>query len=526
MQNASHLGTSLRSASPRNSVNALPPELLWRIFMINTERGDLDECHWFDELWYVDNPDDRLDTARSCSQVCQSWRTLLLQFSSVWGRLLHIQSFEHVADEWREAVISRIGDAPLWIIGTVSDSTRPFIFSILQNKWQNVQNLLVWNKKLHDDKILPTWSFLKKEAPTLEVFKLWTNPFNHESDPLRILTFYPLFNNHAPRLRIFSPRTFQLNLPTPWLSNLHHIRFSKEQSAPLILSTLKFMPLLRHLVISVISKNERGHISQTEDGDLDKPHLPLLETLWIDTQETHWTNDPNHLELSLLLESITLPPAQHTLRTLHIPDAGIATLNQDRVHRAITKWIHTYMASCPPRHLALCDSDHFLTLQDTWSVLEGMRVGLAFDSHFLSIKNIADSPHFSAVEKFHIVLRDSTSWCPPLRPLYQALRFINHLAASGKGIGALFHDILEFSLFPRLHTLEVFGADEHSINDDRSGEESIIPKIIHFLEHRVSTAYPVSVLDLSDLNVAGVSDIHKGRLGEISGLSVKFPEDG
>ncbi|KAF4612648.1 hypothetical protein D9613_011864 [Agrocybe pediades] len=503
MQNDSHLWISLRTASERNSVNALPPELLWRIFMINTERQeDLDK-------WFHVN---RLDTARSCSQVCRLWRTLLLQSSSVWGRLLDIQSFEHAADEWMEAVVSRIGDAPLWIIGYVSDSTRPFILSILSSKWQNVQVLVVNDKDLFTDKILPAWSFLEREAPTLEVFKLQSKPFFDESGPRCILPFSPLFNNHAPLLRIFSTHTFQLCPPSPWLSNLHHIRFSVEHSAPFILSALKSMPLLRHLFIS---GNERRHISQTEDGNLEKTHLPLLETLWINQSSTQ--------ELSLLLESITLPPMHRALRTLYIPIVGEAPLNQpqDRVHRASAKWIHTYMASRPPRYLTLNHCSHYFVLQDDWRGSEGMEVNLIYDSHsHLSIKNIADSPHFAAVEKLCLLMSDSPSW-RALRPLYEALRSINHLDASGQGIGALFHGMLEFSLFPCLHTLEVSDA-----KDDRSGEESVIPKIIRFLEYRASTAYPVSVLDLSFLNTGGVSDINKGRLGEISGLSVKFPEDG
>ncbi|KAF9554152.1 hypothetical protein CPC08DRAFT_197283 [Agrocybe pediades] len=137
MQAANHLEITC----PPCAVDALPPELLWKIFMINTEREDLDE--WSTGPWYVDDPDGRLDTARSCSQVCRLWRTLLLQFSSVWGRLLHIADFEHVADAWREVIIERIGDALLWVTGKITNSTRPFIMPILEKKWTNVQILVV-----------------------------------------------------------------------------------------------------------------------------------------------------------------------------------------------------------------------------------------------------------------------------------------------------------------------------------------------------------------------------------------------
>ncbi|KAF4612748.1 hypothetical protein D9613_011859 [Agrocybe pediades] len=494
-------------------VEALPPELLWKIFMINTERYIPYKAFGL----HFNEPDSRLDTARSCSQVCRLWRKLLLQSSSVWGRLLHIQSFENTADEWREAVISRVGDAPLWIIGRVSISTRPYILSILQSKWESVQVLAVKDRDLYDGQVLPAWSFLEREAPALEVFKLWIDSFY--MDAQHILPFSPLFRNAAPRLKSFMTSIpFQLTLPAPWLANLHSVTFNRLQSVPTILSALKFTPHLEHLYISGDATQHpiRHH---AQDGDVSKPHLPLLESLIINGLER------NPEDLGLLLESISLAPGQ--LRRLCISQADAISLEpyQQRLQRSITKWIHAYMEASSPHYLILWghnESHLYLTMRPTQDAEEQMDVSLAFDSHsYLTIKNIAQSSQFRAVETLYIFLRPSR-W--PLRPLYDALQFITHLTACGPDIRALFHDMLQFSLFPHLCTINLQGGH---LQDDSDSEllESTISKVMDFLEHRASIGSPISVLELSPARVKFVSGMNEERLERIPGLTVMFKED-
>ncbi|KAF9546657.1 hypothetical protein CPC08DRAFT_769607 [Agrocybe pediades] len=493
-------------------VDALPPELLWKIFMINTERIPYKAFGL-----HFNEPDSRLDTARSCSQVCRLWRTLFLQSSSVWGRLLHIQSFERTADEWREAVISRVGDAPLWIIGRVSSSTRPYIMSILQNKWKNVQVLVVKDKDLFNDKILPAWSFLEREAPTLEVFKLWINSFY--MDAQHTLPFSPLFRNAAPRLKSFMTSIpFQLALPTPWLANLHTVTFNRLQSVPTILSALKSTPHLEHLYIS---GDTTQHPIHAQDGDVSKPHLPLLESLIINNM------DRNPEDLGLLLESISLAPAgQHALRILDIPHADAISLepHQQRLQRSITKWIHAYMEASSPRYLSLWGHNEghlYLTMRPQHDSEEQMDVGLAFDSHsYLTIKNIAQSSQFRAVETLYVFWRPSP-WS--LRPLYDALQFITRLTACGPDIRALFHDMLQFSLFPHLRTINLQGGH---LQDDSDSEllESTMSNVMDFLEYRAPIGFPISTLELPPARLKFVSGMNEERLERIPGLTVKFEE--
>ncbi|KAF4612749.1 hypothetical protein D9613_011858 [Agrocybe pediades] len=483
-------------------MDALPLELLWKIFMINTER----QIPYKATALYIDDePDSRLDTARSCSQVCRTWRTLLLQSPSVWGRLLYIQSFERTADEWRKAVISRVGDAPLWIIGIVSDSTRPFILSVLQKKWHSVQVLVMRDKDLPDGKLSSAWSFLEREAPTLEVFNVWTNSLRLDAQHIPPLS--PLFRNAAPRLVSFvMSEPFHLTLPIPWLANLHTITFNRKlQSVSTILSALKSTPRLKHLYILGDSTPRTIY---TEDGDVDKLHLPLLETLAIRDRS------PKQKDLILLLESITLAPRQNTLRTLDLPPVV-----DQRLHCLITKWIHAYMDSSPPRHLVLTDCNEesdILEIEMRTSQhreAEGMVAGLALDGNFpLAIKNIAQSPRFHAIETLDVLLGPAR-W--PLRPLYEAIRSVTHLTAIGSGIGALFHDMQQFSLFPHLRTIY--------LPNHLPGTNS--KSLMNFLEYRASVGSPVSVLELTQASVEFVSGVHKERLARIPGLTVMFKED-
>ncbi|KAF9554159.1 hypothetical protein CPC08DRAFT_713139, partial [Agrocybe pediades] len=489
-------------------MDALPPEIYWNIFMINTERDN-------ETLTLIgSNSDHRLDTARRCSQVCQLWRNLLLDSSSVWGRLLHIPNLECTTDTWREVVACRIGEASLWITGKVTDSTRPFIFAILQEKWQNVQQLEVTDNSLYYKDVLATWSFLEREAPKLEVFQLWTNmPYEHfRKNPEPILPFSPLFSNTAPRLKIFTLwEPFHFSLPTPWMANLHSVTFTRPQNGPLILSALKSMPSLRELYVS---GSRLEPMFRGEENDLDKPYLPLLESLIM-------VNFDNPMDMILLLESITLSPAgqRSLLQKLFIPRVDETFPDHQRVHRAVTKWIHAYTSASPPRHLSLSNYDPILTLADMRIVdgREAMKVDLFFDNnqYHVTIQEIVASLRYSVIEELDVSLADSPlAWS--FRPLFEALHSVTRLTVDRSYFESFFDDILQFSLFPNLHTIDLLYNNYDTV---------VIPPVIHFLKQRVLTGSPLSVLDLSSFDAARLSGRNKKRLDKIPGLSVILPED-
>ncbi|KAF9554163.1 hypothetical protein CPC08DRAFT_727366 [Agrocybe pediades] len=214
----------------------LPPELWLEIFMKNTEMDDL--SHY------------RLETARHCSQVCQLWRTILLSSSSTWGRLLVLHEFERTADEWKELMLARVGNALLWIRGWISHSTWKFFLTVVDRYWENVQVFDVWQNT--GPRLSPEIAaFLGKPAPNLEVFALEYSGHIYPAPGKPYIQ--NMFSNFAPRLRRYeiSPFLFDVNSTLPWIRNLHTIHFHAEYSKDVIFSVLKAMPRIEFIHINL-----------------------------------------------------------------------------------------------------------------------------------------------------------------------------------------------------------------------------------------------------------------------------------
>ena len=57
-----------------------------------------------------------LHNTRGASQVCRQWRTLMLNTSSIWAKLLDSEELYCISGyEWWNELLRRSEDAPLWI---------------------------------------------------------------------------------------------------------------------------------------------------------------------------------------------------------------------------------------------------------------------------------------------------------------------------------------------------------------------------------------------------------------------------
>ncbi|KAF9548713.1 hypothetical protein CPC08DRAFT_769207 [Agrocybe pediades] len=191
-------------------VQDLPPELMYNIFLQNTEHDH-----------YSHN---RLNTARYCSQVCQSWRSLLLSSPTIWGRLLKAEYFRNTTRGrvWAREVLSRAGDALLWVETLSANPADPdFIVQwILKEKWENVQFASLEFPNMDPEE---KWSFLGKESPNLESLRVVVY---HRLRPLAVPA---LFSNVAPRLRAFHlPGCFKFPNAPLCLSNLRILTLDTE----------------------------------------------------------------------------------------------------------------------------------------------------------------------------------------------------------------------------------------------------------------------------------------------------------
>ena len=158
-----------------------------------------------------------LQTTRISSQVCREWRDLLLGASFLWARLIDLDRLYYNRDHvWRNELIIRSGDAPLWIKWVSNGYSIPkqygydvpieyitrFTCRIIRENWHRIQKLVI-NGIIMKCRI--THSMLCHPAPYLHQL---TVSLGAEIVPTQELpqdgSTVPLFSNHAPFLRILN----------------------------------------------------------------------------------------------------------------------------------------------------------------------------------------------------------------------------------------------------------------------------------------------------------------------------------
>ena len=73
--------------------------------------------HIFEQNAHMFKDDNALIHTLTASQVCQSWRNLLLAMPFLWGRLLDFDNLAQVTGDryWWEELVRRAGNSVLWI---------------------------------------------------------------------------------------------------------------------------------------------------------------------------------------------------------------------------------------------------------------------------------------------------------------------------------------------------------------------------------------------------------------------------
>ncbi|KAF4612742.1 hypothetical protein D9613_011877 [Agrocybe pediades] len=490
------------------TVQTLPPELLLQIFMKNTE---------------LDDPShNQLHTARRSSQVCRLWREQLLGFPTVWGRLLGLEYYECVGNDWRQEVLSRTRGALLWITGSVTQSTSGFFFSVLEEKWGKVEVLEItckWNPAPGFRRTI--WPILQRDAPSLESIILRDESASlgdlEMQSPTRTSST-TLFNGVAPRLRTLNifPQ-FYFDATAPWLSDLRDLKLFAYHTVPMILSILKSTPLLRILRI-IGDKKETS--SSTEYADLELPSLPHLESLELSGCPTF---------LSSILESIDFPTRRRQLRrlfigTCHHEHSDIPTRTLESVQHAVMKRIQAYMDDFPPKYIYLSEirvdafyPTIFIRDPPTWDAPEesnSLFITIALSSSLrLLIHRLAASPSFSAVQKLQTSIGGTIE---AMVPLYKALHSVTDLSVDSDSAYKLFDGMDQYPLFPSLNVLRLTrDAPIRYLHNFYS-------QLLDFVENRALIGSPLSILHLPKSDVCRLSDVHTSCLYGIPGLVVNL----
>ncbi|KAF9558653.1 hypothetical protein CPC08DRAFT_763832 [Agrocybe pediades] len=241
-------------------ISTLHDELLWAIFTESAEFPDI-----------LTPADERpIITVRHCSQVSQQWRRILLSSPSIWARMIDLDFLGQRSGDWRAEVVSRAGQAPLWVYGLMRRRMVSFFLPLLQNNWHRVEAIGLADDlsslSLQDRQAM--WDCLKKPAPSLRrfIFQLCEEDVDLPN---------PLFGHDAPVLQDlhFASPVYKIEPIAPWAHNISGISFSTAFSTSEVLEGLKHMPQLDFVNISV---EETTHPIDSA-AIIHLPHLQLLQ---------------------------------------------------------------------------------------------------------------------------------------------------------------------------------------------------------------------------------------------------------
>ncbi|KDR70422.1 hypothetical protein GALMADRAFT_159902 [Galerina marginata CBS 339.88] len=229
----------------------LDEDLLWQTFSFVTNMGEES-----DEKFPV------LVTLRNSSQVCSTWRNLILSTSSWWARNLNLRLLNQKSNDWRNEVLRRTGEALLHITGPVRRENVQFVEAILTEHWARIQVL-----RLYASHSIDLLQYIQQPAPFLEVFKIPEMYTSRDEQRLANPQFR-LFDNSAPSLQCFYAftRAFATFVHAPFLSQLRRLRLWGTDLTPRQLLD----------VLGTIRSLEELDGGQIIEGTDDTNFLPLV----------------------------------------------------------------------------------------------------------------------------------------------------------------------------------------------------------------------------------------------------------
>ncbi len=199
-------------SSQSSPIDTLDYDTLLHVFMMNTN------------IFLSKGGDKALPTTWATSQVCQRWREMMLNTSSLWAKVIYIDSScWHIGAEWWKELMRRTGTALLWIrVNDFQGLTKSVFAGILHENWSRIKKLKM-DLEISDSSHFPSWETFSHPAPVLETFDVWFD-IRHPVVVPDYTLISPLFSGYAPKLRRFM-FPFKINEHVPWLNHLYSIEF-------------------------------------------------------------------------------------------------------------------------------------------------------------------------------------------------------------------------------------------------------------------------------------------------------------
>ncbi|KJA24379.1 hypothetical protein HYPSUDRAFT_38813 [Hypholoma sublateritium FD-334 SS-4] len=266
---------------PLPPVSKLHDDLLYEIFFLNTCRGPILQWNPNEYLDQSEISESPPEATRRASQVCRSWREILLHSPSIWARCMTLEALDQRDSRWRNHVLQRTGQSVLTITARqimLPDSALSlFLENLLDTQWTRVGELYLTttNSILRSTRI--SGAFLRP-APNLKVFI--TRPTGGW-----LQLNLPLFSGNAPSLEYLcllgiNNSGIDIRSPAMFTNNMRHLEFSQQTDLhvnELIAACLR-MPLLEHLKINVPNLTVNG----LPDADLpSRVSMPRLRFVGI-----------------------------------------------------------------------------------------------------------------------------------------------------------------------------------------------------------------------------------------------------
>ena len=211
-----------------------------------------------DILWRVIFLEADVTCLGHTSQVCSTWRDVVVSASSLWARAIHLTVLAPSQDELVQEVIRRTSQAPLHIFaslcypmpyhGTQRTAAVTILETLFKHHWKRTRtvNLHAIRLDLSQEPVFE--ELLQQPAPRLEVFCVCLSNPN---------TTLRLFSNDSPSLKECELSHIAFSTGTLWLRNVRQLhgcsyhwlgqRTERIMAPSKLLNVLSPMPLLETL---------------------------------------------------------------------------------------------------------------------------------------------------------------------------------------------------------------------------------------------------------------------------------------
>ncbi len=236
----------------------LSSEILHDIVLANTYRDNSRGAHIFFSGERPVLSLSPLTNTRNASQVCRTWRDVILQSPLIWARCIDLNVLDQRLDNWRELVLQRAGDLMLSVTAvsahrmmTPGGNIETFLADLLDKQWARISEIDVTldGGDLQDARITEPFS---RPAEKLRMFALRGPPQTWSPVDLHLL------GGHAPELVSFSAPGYvhmKIDLKSPFMftSNMRHLQLENRDQlhAADLLAACMRMPLLETLTLSI-----------------------------------------------------------------------------------------------------------------------------------------------------------------------------------------------------------------------------------------------------------------------------------